>query len=371
MAACGQPPPVVATPLPSPEAGVLDVTILLDLSGDRRPSGTAQRNAIQLWLDQRQTRGPAPVRTRVKTVDVESSDAKLLIALRRATDEERADAVIIGVPITRELGGFVAATDVAALPVLTTLPLDGAQSGRWLFGLAPTREELAKAALDDATARGVGRAGVLLFAQDTALARSEALALMTEARRRGDQLLTTANLDGADRTPPDVITRLLTVTSSVHVVGAPRDGAAITRGNIGPLSYLSYVTEPSELGSFKDVTLAQWPASRDLVMAAIPPTPTVVARRQFLQAYTDRHGPPSSAAAAAYDALTLLELVAETAGPHDRARMRDRLEATSVALIATTYSFSATKHTGPQLDDLAYVRWTGSALALAVDPRLR
>jgi hypothetical protein len=43
-------------------------------------------------------------------------------------------------------------------------------------------------------------------------------------------------------------------------------------------------------------------------------------------------------------------------------RLRDRLERTTFAGIATTYAFSANDHAGAALDDVAYLRWNGSAV---------
>ena len=91
--------PTTVTPTPSPthEPGTTLVTVLLDLSGPRAPNGTAQRNAMQLWLDQQQTRG-GQQRLRAKFVDLAGSEARLLIELRRAAEQDGADAVVIGVP---------------------------------------------------------------------------------------------------------------------------------------------------------------------------------------------------------------------------------------------------------------------------------
>ena len=86
---------IAPTPTPTHEPGTALVTVLLDLSGARAPSGVAQRNAMQLWLDQQQLRG-GPQRIRAKFVDLAGSDAQLLIELRRAAVDDRADAVVIG-----------------------------------------------------------------------------------------------------------------------------------------------------------------------------------------------------------------------------------------------------------------------------------
>ncbi|MGH2499809.1 MAG: ABC transporter substrate-binding protein, partial [Candidatus Limnocylindria bacterium] len=97
----------------------------------------------------------------------------------------------------------------------------------------------------------------------------------------------------------------------------------------------------------------------------IPPSGAAAARRQFLQEYADRHGPPSTHAATAYDALSLLALASERAGADDRERLRERLQDTTFAGMATTYEFSPTRHAGFALEDLALLRLSGSSVVLA------
>src|SRR5439155_14572682 len=97
----------------------LNVSVLLDLSGARAPSGQPQRSAMQLWLDQQSA--VAGVRLRARFVDVAGSDARLILELRRAVVDEHADAVVIGVPVPQD-DSFAQAVQVAAVPVLLTLP---------------------------------------------------------------------------------------------------------------------------------------------------------------------------------------------------------------------------------------------------------
>ena len=155
LAACtAGPAPITATPAPTHEAGALNVTALLDLSGDRTPNGGSQRDALQLWLDQQGTRTP---QVRVRFVDVAGSEARTILELKRAATEGRADAVIVGVPVDYD-AAFARIVELAGLPVLFTLPIPDPATlagGRWAFALAPTPAQLAKAAIDDATRRGV------------------------------------------------------------------------------------------------------------------------------------------------------------------------------------------------------------------------
>src|SRR4030095_3195727 len=115
---------------------------------------------------------------------------------------------------------------------------------------------------------------------------------------------------------------------------------------ITPRVYLSYLMEAGDALALREgADIATWPGSRNL--AAISIAPTTQDRATFLQAFTSRHGAPSTLAATAYDALALIDAAAGSAGgTPDRARLRDRLEATTFAGITTRYTFSATRHAG-------------------------
>ena len=177
------PAPITATPAPTHEAGALNVTALLDLSGDRTPNGGSQRDALQLWLDQQGTRTP---QVRVRFVDVAGSEARTILELKRAATEGRADAVIVGVPVDYD-AAFARIVELAGLPVLFTLPIPDPATlagGRWAFALAPTPAQLAKAAIDDATRRGV-LVPSLIVSDESGPAVAERVALQAELAKRG------------------------------------------------------------------------------------------------------------------------------------------------------------------------------------------
>ncbi len=343
------------------------MAVLLDLSGDRRPSGNAQRDAIELWLDQRQARAipsatgvAPPLKVRTRTVDVAGSDAKLLIELRRAVVEQASDAIVVGTPVTPQLAAFVPAVELAKVPVLLTLPASEAIASRWIFALAPSVERLARIAIDDVIARRLGQENVQLV-PETAAAQTESVALSNEAARRRLSPMTVVRTERPDQSAAP---SRLGSTDAFHVLGAPRDNAALSRGGgIPPPFYLSYLTDPADLGAFRDISTVQWPGSRRVVGTAT--VGRTAASAQFVQAFGDRHGPPSTHAATAYDAIALLELAADegpTGTTIDPERLRTGLERTTFAGIATTYAFSPSDHAGSAADDLAYLRWNGSAV---------
>ena len=343
--------------------------MLLDLSGSRAPRGDAQRNALQLWQDLDQSRGGGRVRVRLSVIDVASSDARLLIELRRAAVETRADAVVVGVPVGPSTLGFDEAALAARTPLLLTLPAAepvAGTGGRWIFGLAPTPEQIARrtaviteSALDTLVITADGRPqdpeiGAVLE-HWRRVARTEPQQLRID--RRDETLQAAVRLAGVPTTGG--------TGRRVHVAGAPREwgplGSALKQSARGATYILSYLTEHTELGEFRDGLDSVWPAPVHLTLSAIPPNAAAAARRQFVQSFTDRHGPPTAHSAAAFDALTLLALAAERVGTDDRERLREQLEVTSFTGVTTTYAFSVTRHAGYSGDDLVLYRWSGNA----------
>lgn len=363
--ACSRPPLPIAQPSPSSEPGLLEVTVLLDLSGPRAPRGDPQRNAVQLWTDLEQSRG-GKVRSRVRIVDVAGSDARVLIELRRAATEERADAVVIGVPVALGAAGLADAARAAALPLLFTLPVPepvATPGGRWLFALAPTPEQLARATAE--LPEGGSLIDTFALVPDGRSHDDETAALLREYARRAGTPPAVLSVDRARADEQRTAARITGGARRVHLAGAPREWNAFAQAfkqGARPLAtrlVLSYLTEPADLGELRDGLDAVWPAPLGLTSSA--PGSAAAGRRQFLQAYSDRHGPPTAHAATAYDALTLLLQAAERSGADDRERLREQLETVTFTGAATTYAFSVTRHAGYAGDDLALYRWNGSA----------
>jgi ABC-type branched-subunit amino acid transport system substrate-binding protein len=372
LAACSVPTvEITPTPAPTHEPGTTLVTVLLDLSGARAPNGIAQRNAMQLWLDQQQARG-GPQRIRAKFVDLAGSDAQLLIELRRAAVDERADAVIIGAPLRYD-ETFASALGVARLPVLLTLPAPEPTSrpgGGWAFALAPTYSDLARAAVSDATQRGV-LLPVLLASDESPPAVAERLALAAELEQRGLIAPTVVAVSAQE-----AAARLRAGATFAHSAFFTGPGAtyveatrSLAAAGITPRVYLSYLMESSDASSLREgADIATWPGSRNL--AALSTAPTSVERATFLQSFSARNGPASTLAATAYDALALIDAASESGGgTPDPTRLRDRLEATTFAGITTRYAFMAERHAGFDTVDLVYLRWsTGARVGFALAP---
>ena len=342
-----------ATPTPSPtrDPNALNVTALLDLSGSRVPNGAPQRDALQLWADQHSSGTP---RVRLKITDVAGSPSKTVLELRREVVEARADTIIVGASVDYD-DAFAAAVQLAQVPVLFTLPIPepATRGGGWVFALAPTPGQLARVVLDDAARRSVLSSG-LLVSDESTTAISDRIAFVNELARRRvtPNVVTVTATDATQKLRP-----LLPTKSIVFLAGTPRSYLdAMRTVTTGTTLYLSYLCELGDVGDLREVApLAVWPGSRWI--AASSSGASTPARASFVQAYTDRAGPPTSIAASAYDALALLSSAADAG--IDPVGVRDRLQSGTFAGVAATYTFSPSQHAGFNTGDLALLRYVG------------
>jgi hypothetical protein len=348
-------PSATPTPTPTRDPNALNVTALLDLSGARAPNGAPQRDALQLWADQHAAATP---RVKLKITDVASSPSKTALELRREAVETRADAIIVGVSVDYD-DAFANLVQLANVPVLFTLPIPepATRGGGWAFALAPTPTQLARVVLDDAAQRSVLASAVLVSDESTS-AISERIAFTKELARRqvAANVVTVIPADATAKLRP-----LLVTTPIVILAGAPRTYLEAARAaTSGTTLYLSYLCDFGEIGDLRDAaTLAVWPGSR--WVAASATGTSSAARASFVQAYTDRAGPPTSVAASAYDALGLLWSAAEKS--IDPKSVRDRLESATIVGVATRYAFTASQHAGFSSLDLALLRYVSTRAA--------
>jgi len=345
----------------------MNVTVLLDLSGGRGLSGQAQRNAMQLWIDQATN---STLKTRVAFVDVAGSDARLLLALRSAVVDGRTDAVVIGVPVTLD-GALGDAIRVAAVPVLLTLPVAepaSAPAGRFIFALAPSPEQVARAIVSDLVDRSLLQP-MLLAGDASRAAAVERSALIAELRRRGLTPPGVVELDA-----PDGFQRARSAASlakSVVLLGASAPYGDLIRSIPvaagAPVVYLSYLTETADVTNLRDAAaLVAWPGAAAIAFPHLPLQNTP----SFFERFVGRYGRPSTLAATAYDALALIEDAASsTPRDVDASRLRDRLEATTFAGVMMHYSFTSSRHLGFPNEQLAILRWSAQRGAPILAPR--
>ena len=365
LAACTAAPVVLPTPTPTREPGVLQVSVLLDLSGSRAPSGQAQRNAMQLWVDQAR---PSALKMRVKFVDVAGSDTKLLLELKRAIVDDRADAIVVGAPMPAD-GPLMDAVALGETPVLLTLPIADpvGASGGFAFALAPAPSLVATAIVNDLVDRSLLQP-MLLAGDETPPSVGERASFVAELKRHTVTPPGAVSLDA-----PDAAQRVRAAAAfakSVVLTGASAPYGDVIRAipvAVGaPVVYLSYLTETADVTNLRDQSaLVTWPGSRALASTTSPSAPP-----PFVQRFTDRYGAPSTIAATAYDALALIDDAASAApGDVGGARLRQRLEATTFAGVVTRYSFTAVRHLGFAAADLALLRWNSQTARAFVPAR--
>jgi hypothetical protein len=344
VAACAAPPPSTAspTPLPTREPGTYAVTALLDLSGSPGPRGDAQRSALQQWADaQRGTR-----RVKLRIVDVAGSDAKLLLELKRAAEAGDTDAFIVGVPAILD-DTLASAIALIGRPFLFTLPIaePAGEAARWIFGLAPTPDAIARVLVDALPARGTP--SIVVTNGSLAAGREElALQAVFKADGRPMPFVMNAGPDQRD-TFAQRFKPFAGTGSGVFFTGPATSyldpvrivpAAEATTAVLVFLSYLTYANDAGRLGESAPGT--RWPGLR---------RPTSIGL--------------GTHAATATDAIAMLAASADAAG--DPERSRARIEGSTFAGIATTYSFSASRHTGVDPREIALLAWENGHVVAA------
>lgn len=341
-ASCTAAPSVVPTPTPSPtrEPGTIAVTALLDLSGGRGPKGDAQRNAMQQFVDAQ--RGSPRVKLRV--VDVAGSDAKLLIELKRSADTGDADAIVVGVPAIAD-ETLTAAVALVGRPVLFTLPLaePSGAGARWMFGLAPAPDAIARALVDALPSRNSPTA---IVTAGTLASGREELALTSTFR--GDARPAPALLSAAPDQRDAFAQRLRPLAASgaaIYYTG-PTHGyfepqRLFPDGSTSAPLLLSYLTDAGDASRLGDLSAnARWPALRKTIGSAL-----------------------GTHAASATDALALIAASVDPSG--DPERTRQRIEGGTFAGIATTYTFAAARRAGADTRELALAAWENGRVVAA------
>ena len=347
VAACTPVPPSTASPTPSPtrEAGVYAVTALLDLSGSRGPRGDAQRVALQQWVDAQ--RGTPRVRLRV--VDLGGSDAKLLLELKRASDAGDTDAFIVGVPAILDdtLAGAIA---LVRRPVLFTLPIaePAGEAARWIFGLAPAPDALARALVDALPSRSTP---AIVVTSGSLPSGREALALASVFRSDGRPMpfVMSAAPGQADQrdTFAQRVKPFLSTGSGMYFTGPalsylePQRIVPAADATTKVLVFLSYLTDANDAGRLGEAAPgARWPG-------LLRPTSLGIGTH----------------AATATDAIAMLAASADPAG--DPERSRARIEGGTFAGIVTTYRFSASHHTGVDTGEIGLLAWESGRVVIA------
>jgi len=346
LAACTATPPSAGSPPPpTREPGTYAVTALLDLSGSRGPRGDAQRSAMQQWASGSDAQRAAP-HLKLRIVDVAGSDARLLLELKRAADAHDTDAFIVGVPATLD-DALAAAIALVGRPVLFTLPIaePAGPAARWVFGLAPTGDEIARVLVDALPTRGTPS---IIVTNGSLSAGREEQALQAVFRADGRPLpfVMSAAPDLRDtfaqRFKPFAGTGsgvffagpAMSYLDPVRIV--PSADASTT-----VQVFLSYLTDANDAGRLgESAPGARWPGLRRPTTAGI-----------------------GTQAASAADAVALLAASADAAG--DPERSRSRIEGGTFAGIATTYTFGPSRHAGVDPREIALLAYENGRVVMA------
>ena len=344
VAACTAPPPSTASPTPSPtrEPGTYAVTALLDLSGARGPRGDAQRTAMQQWIDAQR----GSLRVKLRIVDVAGSDAKLILELKRASEAGEADAFVVGVPATLD-DALASAIALVRRPVLFTLPIaePTGDAGRWVFGLAPTPAALARTLVDALPSRSTP--GIVVTNGSLVSGREE-LALHAVFAADGRPLPFVMSAAPDQRDTFAVRSKLFLSTGSGMFFTGPA-ASYVDPVRVVPaadatttiLVFLSYLTDANDAGRLgESAPGTRWPGLRRPAFAGV-----------------------GTHAASATDALAMLAASADAAGDPDRSRAR--IEGSTFAGIATTYTFSAARHVGIDPSEIALLSWESGRVVVA------
>jgi hypothetical protein len=297
---------------------------------------------MQQWADAQ--RGTPRVKLRI--VDVAGSDAKLLLELKRAAEAGDTDAFVVGVPAILD-DTLAGAIGLVRRPVLFTMPIAEpvGDSGRWIFGLAPRPDAVARALVEALPSRGTPT--IVVTSGSLAAGREElALAAIFSAAGRTPPFVMSASPDQRD-TFPQRFKPFASTGSGVFFAGPavsyldPVRLIPTAEATTTVLLFLSYLTDANDAGRLGDAApLARWPGLR---------RPTTLAL--------------GTHAATATDALAMLASSADAAG--DPERSRARIEGSTFAGIATTYSFSASRHTGVDPREIVMLAWDSGRIVAA------
>jgi hypothetical protein len=299
---------------------------------------------MQQWASSDAQRGTPRVKLRI--VDVAGSDARLLLELKRAADAQDADAFIVGVPAVLD-AALASAIALVGRPVLFTLPIaePAGAAARWVFGLAPTPDAIARVLVDALPTRSTPS---IIVTNGSLAAGREDQVLEAVFRADGRPLPFVMNAGPDQRdTFAQRFKPFASTGSGVFFVGpatAYLDPVRIVpAADAGTtvLVFLSYLTDANDAGRLGESAPGlRWPGLRRPATAGL-----------------------ATHAATATDAVAMLAASADASG--DPERSRSRIESGTFAGIATTYAFSPSRHTGVDAREIALLAYENGRVVTA------
>ncbi|MFD6665771.1 ABC transporter substrate-binding protein [Micromonospora chalcea] len=346
----------------------------LELTGAGALLGAAQRQALQLTADSLNRTG-IPVGNLVRSVRLQILDngSNPQVAARHAADLTRAGAqALIGGVLGETSAALAAAAQRVKTPFLSlgygdriVLPLD---ERTFTYKLTPDAVDMAGRLVELFESKRVRQ--VSLLAADGLHGDSGVRAMRDALADSSTDLARTVRLPGTGRRFRAAADRVAGGTGDGVVIWAtaPDSGAAARElraaGHRGPIFFdAGAVADDTVQGANAaavEGAYAVHPACLD-ISGAVATTTAQLARRDFANRYTQRHGGSPDFAPYASDALQLLAMSARMATSLDRGRLRALLQAQTVEGIAGGYAFSAGRHGGMERDSLAvYQVYRGS-----------
>ncbi|MEU7711154.1 ABC transporter substrate-binding protein [Micromonospora chalcea] len=346
----------------------------LELTGAGALLGAAQRQALQLTADSLNRTG-IPVGNLVRSVRLQILDngSNPQVAARHAADLTRAGAqALIGGVLGETSAALAAAAQRVKTPFLSlgygdriVLPLD---ERTFTYKLTPDAVDMAGRLVELFKSKRVRQ--VSLLAAGGLHGDSGVRAMRDALADSSTELARTVRLPGTGRRFRAAADRVAGGTEDGVVIWAtaPDSGAAARElraaGHRGPIFFdAGAVADDTVQGANAaavEGAYAVHPACLD-ISGAVATTTAQLARRDFANRYTQRHGGSPDFAPYASDALQLLAMSARMATSLDRGRLRALLQAQTVEGIAGGYAFSAGRHGGMERDSLAvYQVYRGS-----------
>ncbi|MFI7250504.1 ABC transporter substrate-binding protein [Micromonospora chalcea] len=346
----------------------------LELTGAGSVLGVAQRQALQLTADSLNRTG-IPVGNLVRSVRLQILDngSNPQVAARHATELTRAGAqALIGGVLGETSTAIAAAAQRIKTPFLSlgygdriVLPLD---ERTFTYKLTPDAVDMANRLAELFESKQVRQ--VSLLAADGLHGDSGVRAMRDALADSSTDLARTVRLPGTGRRFRAAADRVAGGARDAVVIWAtaPDSGAAARElraaGHRGPIFFdAGAVADDTVQGANAaavEGAYAVHPACLD-ISGAVATTTAQLARRDFVNRYTQRHGGSPDFAPYASDALQLLAMSARMATSLDRGRLRALLQAQTVEGIAGGYAFSAGRHGGMEPDSLAvYQVYRGS-----------
>jgi len=335
---------------------------VIDITGGASSMGVSERDALKMLVDKMNSDGGINGhQIDLKVYDDESNEAKAVLAVKKAIEDDKVLAVIGGSQSSTALA-MVDTIEKSGVPFIgmgsTTKIIDGK---KWAFKTPPSDWVNAKKLLS--YAKQNGWKNIAFMTSNNAFGDSIKSAIDTTIKDMDVKIVAEAkfNADAKDLTVE--LTKLKQANPDVFIITGMVPSLAIAAKNMDQLGLKGKIPflGNSTLANQQFIDLAgksaegvMFTGQRFMVvdqLADSDPIKPIV--KGYVEQYTKLYGAANQAGGNSYDAMLLLAKALEQGGT-DKAKIRDALENTK-NLLGTYgyYNMSPTDHNG--LDDRALV----------------